>query len=135
MDQPVQRHLPPRTLVLALAATAIALLVLAVADTVTPYGWKVFVLAKIFKIGWAASVAFVVGLSVVKLLPQTLGGVRSDARAANLGAFVTAFAAFAAALITLGSLMPDWSPWSEVIAGMFLAGWAVIAVVIRAASR
>jgi|SRR6516162_2803557 len=104
--------------IIPLAATTLALIVLALADVVTPYGWKVFVLAKIFKIGWAASIAFGVALFLPKLLEVSLAG-NSGRRLRDWAVAVTCFAT---ALISLGYLLPDWNPWSEVIAGFFLAG-------------
>ena len=133
MDQHLHRSVAARALVTAFVATALALIVLAVADTVTPYGWKVFVLTKIFKIGWAASVAFAIGLVVQEFLAQVVGGGRSEVETRAVR-WVMALAAFSASLIVLCYLMPDWYPWSELIAGIFLAGWAAIAALIRAAS-
>jgi hypothetical protein len=118
--------------IIALMATAVALLVLAAADVVTPYGWKVFVLAKIFKMGWDVSVAFGVALFLPKLLEGSPAGGNSESRPRE---WAVAFTAFATALFSLGYLMPDWNPWSELIAGFFLAGWAVITFTIRARSN
>jgi len=73
-------------------------------------GWKVFVLAKIFKIGWAVSVTFGVALSLPKLLDVSTGSGNSESR---LREWAVAFTAFATALISLGYLMPDWNPWAS----------------------
>lgn len=115
-----------------LISTAIGLAVLATIDTVTPYGWKVFVVAKIFKIAWAVTAALMAAAFVRVWLsammyreyPARAHGARTER--------VGTVAAAATALVLLGYLMPDWNPWSEAIGAAVLLGWVLVGV---AASR
>jgi hypothetical protein len=112
----------------ALALTLIALVAMAITNQIVPYGWKVFVLAKIFKIAWATSVAFALAASAVFFLPRIVR--EADLQCAQTGpGSIRAISVLAAALlafVTLGYLLPDWDPWTEGIGAAVLGVWAII---------
>lgn len=93
-----------------------------------PYGWKVSVLAKIFKIAWATSVALVLAASAAHLSMRFVcAGDRAVHAMFSASAHVTdAAAATLVALVALGYLLPDWNPWTEGIAMVVVALWAIL---------
>jgi hypothetical protein len=118
----------------AFALTLIALAAIAIANQVVPYGWKVFVLAKIFKIAWATSVALGLAAFMAFLFPRIPRGIDFQS-APDASVLVQAIGAVAGALVafvTLGYLLPDWDPWTEGIGAVVVAVWAILIV---AASR
>jgi hypothetical protein len=120
--------LSTKKLCTAFLVTLIALGALALADQVVPYGWKVFVLAKIFRIAWATSVSLTLAVSIVVLLPRVsyLGDQEHAAHITAPVQAVTAASAVIAAFIALGYLMPDWNPWSDLIGAAVVATWAIL---------
>lgn len=123
-----------KTFWIALLAAATALLLLAVLDVAAPSGWRYFVLGKLFKAGWAVTVAFAAGALAAAAL-DWLGGEGSltDPRRRPLGAMgLQWIVATVTALGALGYLLPDWDPWTVGLSAVVLVIWAGALVASRA---
>jgi peptidoglycan/LPS O-acetylase OafA/YrhL len=113
-------------LVKTLVVVFIALGALAITDQVVSYGWKVFVLTKIFKIVWAIGLTLVLVALVRDLLPKCLGNSEPHEPPPSRSSVFTAIAALLVALTTLGYLLPDWNPWTEGIGALAATAWVLL---------
>ncbi len=115
----------------------IALGALAVTDQLVPYGWKIFVLSKIFKIVWAVGVALVLVYLAYYLLPRMLSMGNSEHPGPSPAATraFTGIVALPAAFVTLGYLLPDWNPWTEAIGALAATAWTLLVLALAARIR
>lgn len=88
-------------------------------------GWRLYVIGKIFKAAWAATVAlFAATLATVflrYLAPPEQRHTRLHATSHALRIIVAALTAIAA----LGYYLPDWDPWTAALAGVVLIAWTL----------
>lgn len=119
---------------ISLLASLTALLLLAVLDVVVSSGWRYFVLGKLFKAGWAVTVALGAGTLAAAAL-DLLGseGDRTEPQRRPLAAAALQWiVATVTALVALGYLLPDWDPWTVGLSAVVLVIWAGALGVSRA---
>ncbi len=114
------------------AATALALLLLAWLEQSVATGFRIYVLTRVLKTAWAATIALAAAALAATAMGVTIGAARETpvSRAARfVPAFVTGLAA-------LGAMMPDWSEFSCAVAGVVVIIWAgAILVASRGSSE
>jgi len=117
------------TLWTAFGAAAIALVTLGWLDRSVSTGFRIYVLLPFFKAAWAAIVtvtAVILVMWVIGLLAGEHEAVNTLSPAKGLR-ILKILLALVTGISALGSLLPDWNPWTDVVAALVIVLWAVAA--------
>jgi hypothetical protein len=130
--------LATRTFRTSFIATLFALILLGWINESVSTGWRLYVLANIFKAAWAATAAVIAsGIAVVAvslLAGETQGHGRSSP-SPTLNA-IRSLLAFVTATAALAYFMPDWTVFTGTFAALVLMLWLVaFALAMRVRAR
>jgi hypothetical protein len=112
----------------AIGAAAGALVLLVILNQSVSTGWRMYVLARILKTAWAATIAIFAAASASALLDwiATAEGP-SGGRRVTFVILKIAVAA-AAAVGAFAYYLPDWDPWTAAFAGIVVVLWGAAAL-------
>ncbi|MGH7906865.1 MAG: hypothetical protein ACREP6_09575 [Candidatus Binataceae bacterium] len=122
---------------IATACAAIILIAFTIITGDVSSGWRLFVLDRVFKAVWAATMSVMIGVAALIILGALVPANRDGVSVGRMAFTVfRILVALVTAIATLGYFMPDWTSFSAAAAAIVILIWVLAgltALGIRAA--